>query len=430
MGMTHKELEEKLQKFDPELSGWVQRSFDRQITSLSLIATDSAASPLTQYLKGSALGNDFDGHNPLTHHSHIEELATERIRALFGAENAIIRTANVAAASRVVLLTLVKPGETVLSFNLRKQKYCRGSHMKFNFVKFALEPDTLTLNIQKLRYLAMRHKPVLIVCSATNYPKNINYRELRSAADECGAKLWVDLNQNAGLIAAKLIESPVPYADVVTFSTGDALHGPHNGIILSKKDLADPLKQVLIDSGYSSVKKNVFAALAITVKEVSCEEYKDFAHQVLDNARALEDGLKGAGVDVLSSPTENHLVVVRLTRNQDGATVAKKLEKGGLLVKAETLMTSDDRINYPILRLSSLDPTTRSLGTDDMFTIGMALGEFLNSPQDEHAIGAIKMIIQEMVENLPLFSEDWLPESEIVHEQDNALMMKAMIYGM
>ncbi len=428
--MVNKELEEKLQKYDPELSALVQRSFDRQITSLSLIATDSAASPLAQYLRGSALANDFDGHNPLTHHSRIEKLATERVRTIFGAEHAIIRTANTAAASRVVLLTLAKPGDTILSFNMRKQKYCRGSQMKFNFVKFALEPDTLMINIQKLRYLAMRNKPVLIVCSATNYAKNIDYKALRAVADECGAKLWVDLNQNAGLIAAKLIDSPVPYADVVTFSAGDALHGPHVGIILSKNYLAEPLKQTLVDSGYSSVKRNVFAALAITLKEVSSPEYEDFSNAVLENARALENGLKKSGVEVLFSPTENHLVIVRLKNGSDSAAIAKKLEKGGLLVKAEPLMTADDRINYPILRLSSLDPTTRALSSADMFTLGMALGEFLNSPQDDHSIDAFKLIIQEMVENLPLFSEDWLPESEIVHEQDNALMMKAMIYGM
>ena len=166
------------------------------------------------------------------------------------------------------------------------------------------------------------------------------------------------------------------------------------------------------------------------MKEISTVEYEDFSQAVLDNARALENGLKKSGVNVLCSPTENHLVVVRLKNGQDPASVAKKLEKGGLLVKPEFLMTNDDKINYPILRLSALDPTTRSLGTDDMFTVGMALGEFLNSSQDDAAIDGVKMIIQEMVENLPLFSEDWLPESEIVHEQDNALMMKAMIYGM
>lgn len=428
--MTSKELEDKLKKFDPELSALVQRSFDRQITSLSLIATDSASSPLSQYLGGSSLGNDFDGHNPLTHISRIEKLATERIRKLFGAEHAIIRTANTAAASRVVLLTLVRPGETILSFNLRKQKYCTGAHMKYNFVKFALEPKTFELNFQKLRYLAMRHKPVMIVCSATNYPKNINYKELRAVADECGAKLWVDLNQNAGLIAAKLIESPVPYADVVTFSTGDALHGPHAGIILSKQYIAEPLRQMLVDSGYSSVRKNVFAALAVTLKEIAGEEYRDFSRQVLENARALERGLQSAGAEVLCSPTENHLAVVRLKDNADCAAIAKKLEQGGLLVKAERLLTADDRISYPILRLSSLDPTTRSLGAEDMFTVGRALGEFLNSSQDEHMVESFSMIVREVVENLPLFSEEWLPEDELVREQDSELMMKAMIYGM
>lgn len=327
-------------------------------------------------------------------------------------------------------MTLAKRGDTILSYNLRKKKYCTGPQMTFNFVKFALEPDTLMLNFQKLRYSAMRNKPVLIIYSPTNYPRNIDYKDLRAVVDECGAKLWVDLNQNAGLVATKKLPSPVPYADVVTFSAGDALHGPQSGLILSKEELAEPLKQKIIDTGHSSVRKNVFAALAIVFKEVTSEEYLDFSEQTLENATALEKGLRKTGVDVICGPTENHLVIVRLKNGQDGAEIAQKLENGGLLVKAEPLMTSDDRINYPILRLSSLDPTTRALSSEDMFTLGMAIGEFLNSTQDDRSVDAIKMIIQEMVENLPLFSEDWLPESEIVHAQDSELLMKAMIYGM
>lgn len=423
----NKKLFKQLQKFDPELSSLLKISLDRQLYTLSLIPTDSAASPLSQYIKGSAIGNDFIGHYSAQHYSQIEQLAVKRCRELFGAEHAIVRTESAAAASRVVLQTFAKPDDTIFSFNLRKKEHCTGDQMQYDFIKFAVEPKNFHLNFDKLRSLALICNPKMIIYSPVNYPHNIDYKKLRKIADDVGAILWIDLGQNAGLIAAKKIPSPVPYADVATFSASDALHGPQSGIILSRKKFAETLEQKLIATGHLSMKKNVLAALAITFREAVCEEYSDFAQQILINARALEKGLRKAGAEVLI-PTENHLVLVRI--NQDGKELEEKLAQGGLLVKAEKLMTSDNNITYPVLRLSSLDPTTRGVDEEDMFTVGLMLGEFLKSRQDSKATASIGKIVKELVENLPLFSEEWLPETEIVHERDPELMMKALVYGM
>ena len=427
--MLNKKLFNSLKNFDPDLCDLLKYSLDRQITSLSLIPTDNAASPLSQYLKGSALGNDFIGHNSVEHYSRLEKLAAQRACDLFKAEHAIVRTGNLVAASRVVLQALVKPNDTILSFNLRKSEHCTGSQMQYKFVKFALEPDTLKLNFDKVRYLAMRNKPALIIYSPVNYPHNIDYKKLRTIADEVGANLWIDLGQNSGLIATGKIKSPVPYADVATFAASDALHGPQSGIILSTNKLADHLEKMVIETGHVSLKKNVLAALAISFREATCEEYDDYSQQVLDNARALEKGLQQAGVEVLFAPTENHLVIVRLRDDQDGELIADRLMQAGLLVKGEELMTSNDNITYPVLRLSSLDPTTRSLGADDMFTVGLVLGEFLKSSQDAQAIKSVGTVVREMVEDLPLFSEDWLPEGEVFREVDVDLALKTLVYG-
>ena len=189
------------------------------------------------------------------------------------------------------------------------------------------------------------------------------------------------------------------------------------------------MEKTVIETGHASLKKNVMAALAITFREVCCEEFQDYSQAVLDNAHALEKGLKKSGVKLLCSPTENHLVLAEIPKDSDRAEIEKKLEQAGLLVKSEILMTSDEKISYPVLRLSTLDPTTRALTEDDMFTVGMMLGEFLNSRQDERDIKSVEKIVRELVENLPLFSEEWLPEDEILHERDADLMMKAMIYG-
>lgn len=428
--MISNKLFKQLQKFDPDLCEVLKFSLDRQILTLSLIPTDNAASPLSQYLKGSALGNDFIGHNALEHYSRIEQLAVKRACELFKAEHAILRIGNPVAASRVVLMALANPGDTILSFNLRKSEHCSGERMKYNFVNFAIEPHTFKMNYDRVRYLALKNKPTLIIYSPVNYPHNIDYNKLRKIANEVGAKLWVDLGQNAGLVASGKIPSPVPYSDVATFSGSDGLHGPQSGIILSRKNIADVLEKTVIETGHASLKKNVMAALAITFREVTCEEFQDYAQAVSDNAHALENGLKKAGAKLFYSPTENHLVLVKIPEGNDGATIEKKLEQAGLLVKSETLMTSDEKISYPVLRLSSLDPTTRALNEDDMFKVGFTLGEFLNSRQDEKAIKSVEKVIKELVENLPLFSEEWLPEEEILRERDADLMMKAMVYGL
>ena len=426
--MVSKKLFEQLKKFDPDLCKLLKLSFDRQISTLSLIPTDNAASPLSQYLKGSALGNDFIGQNSVEHYSRLEKLAVQRACELFKAEHAIVRTGNPVAASRVVLQALAKSGDTIMSFNFRKREHCTGPQMQYNFVKFALEPDTLTLDFDKVRSIATAQKPKLIIYSPVNYPKNIDCSKLRNIADEVGANLWIDLGQNSGLIAANKIPSPVPYADVVTFAASDALHGPQSGVILSKKKFADLLEKTVVETGHVSLKKNVLAALAITFREVACEQYVDYAENVMINAQALEKGLKRSGIDTFCSPTENHLVLARLLDNQNSAAIVEKLSQGNLLVKAEKLMTSDDNISYSVLRLSSLDPTTRALGEGDMFNVGVTLGKFLKSAQSKSDIEAVKEVITKVVESLPLFAEEWLPDAEVTRGYDPELMMKAMIY--
>ncbi len=428
--MATNKLFKQLQKFDPELCEVLKFSLDRQLSTLSLIPTDSAASPLSQYLKGGALGNDFIGHNALEHYSRIEQLAVKRACKLFNAEHAILRLGNPVAASRVVLLALAQTGDTILSFNLRKKEHCTGEQMKYNFIKFAIDPHDMRLNYENVKYLALKNRPKLIIFSPTNYPHNIDYLKMQKMAEESGAILWVDLGQNAGLVAAGKIPSPVPYADILTFAGSDGLHGPQSGIILCRKKFADLLEKAVIETGHASLKKNVMAALAITFNEVSCPEFKEYAQAVMDNARALENGLNSAGIETYWKKTENHLVLPKMPENVDNKSVAAKLEQAGLLVKAETLMTSDENISYPILRLSSLDPTTRALNEKDLFRVGATLGEFLKSPQDSRAIKKVEQVVKEIIEGLPLFSEDWLPAEEIIRERDAELIMKSMIYGM
>ena len=423
--MPDKKILRRLENFDPELCQVLKNALHRQISTLSLIPTDSAASPFSAYLKGSALGNDFVDYKSAEHHSSLERIAVRRACELFNAEHAIVRLGNPAAASRVVLQAFAKTDDTIMSFNLRKSEYCTGDQMQYDFIKFSLEPDSLSLNWDKLRSLALLCEPKIIICSPVNYPKTIDYAALRKIADDAHAVLWVDIGQNAGLVAAKKIPSPVKFADVVTFAANDALHGPQTGIILCKKKYAALLDQKVIDTGHVSLKKNVLAALAVTFAEAACEAYEDYAEQVIENARALEDGLKKSGADVICSPTQNHLVIVRVNNAKN---VADKLAQANLLVKPEIFMTADDKISYHVLRLSTLDPTTRSLKEDDLFKVGQVLGKFLRSAQDNMAIQMVGKVIRKLVENQPLFSDEWLPDAEAARDVDSDLLMTAMVH--
>ena len=425
--MTNEKILRKLENFDPELCGQLRSALKQQRTTLSLIPTTNAASPFASFLKGSTLGDEIIDHHKAHRQSRLEKLAISRAKELFNAEHAIVRTGSLAIASRVVMLALLKKGDTVLSFNLRKSEHCTGD-LQYNFVKFGVEPDTLELNFAKVQALAHKHRPDMIIYSPVNYPRNIDYAGLRKIADEVGAYLWIDLGRNSGLIAAGKIPSPVPYADVATFAASDALHGPQNGIILCKEKIAELLDKTVIETGHSSLKKNVLASLALVFKEADCMEYQDYAQQVLDNARGLENGLLSAGCKLLCSPTENHLVLVQLPEGTNGSVVAEKLKTAGLMVKAEQLLTAEDTINYPILRLSSLDSATRYLQAEEMEEVGRVLGQFLNSPQDDVAMQVVNKFIKKLVEDLPLFAEDWLPEMEAFDDGDAEMSIRAMIH--
>ena len=425
--MTNEKILRKLENFDPELCGQLRSALKQQRTTLSLIPTTNAASPFASFLKGSTLGDEIIDHHKAHRQSRLEKLAISRAKELFNAEHAIVRTGSLAIASRVVMLALLKKGDTVLSFNLRKSEYCTGD-LQYNFVKFGVEPDTLELNFAKVQALAHKHRPDMIIYSPVNYPRNIDYAGLRKIADEVGAYLWIDLGQNSGLIAAGKIPSPVSYADVATFAASDALHGPQNGIILCKEKIAELLDKTVIETGHSSLKKNVLASLALVFKEADCMEYQDYAQQVLDNARGLENGLLSAGCKLLCSPTENHLVLVQLPEGTNGSVVAEKLKTAGLMVKAEQLLTAEDGISYPILRLSSLDSATRYLQPEEMEEVGRVLGQFLNSPQDDVAMQVVNKFIKKLVEDLPLFAEDWLPEMEAFDDGDAEMSIRAMIH--
>lgn len=409
--MQNHTLTESLAAFDPEIYGLMQEEVQKQRFTLSLLPTSNAVSPFSAYLKGSIFGNGHLDHHAVQSHLQLEEIAAQRAEKLFGADHAIVRISDIAAASRVVFQALLETGDTVLSFNRRKAEHCSGAHVQYSFISFSIEPDTEQINLERVEQLVKARKPKLIIYSPVNYPRHLDYAKLKDIATASGAYLWVDIGQNAGAVAAGCAPSPVPHADVVTFPTGDSLHGPQSAVILTHKDLARRMNKAVLDTGHSMVKKNVLAALATTFLEAGSQAFKDYCQQVLKNAKALEKGLHDAGVKTLCGDTESHLVLACLPADAEIEEMVKKLREAGFMVKGDQMLTSDESKTFPILRLSALDPTTRALKETSLQAVGHLLGEFIQSGGDEAAQQKARAQIRAILMDKPLFSDEWLPKN-------------------
>lgn len=409
--MQNQTLTESLAAFDPEIYGLLQEEIQKQRFTLSLLPTSNAVSPFSAYLKGSIFGNGHLDHHAIQSHMKLEEIAEKRAAKLFGADHAIVRVADIAAASRVVFQALATVGDTILSFNRRKSEHCIGEHVQYNFISFSIEPETEKIDLNRVEQLAKARKPRIIIYSPVNYPLHLDYKKLKEIAREVGAYLWVDIGQNAGAVAAGLAPSPVPYADVVTLPTGDSLHGPQSAVILTSKDLAGNMDRALLDTGHSIVKKNVLAALATTFLEAGSPAFKAYCEQVLKNTKALEKGLHDAGIKTLCGNTESHLVLAKLPAGAEPEEMAVKLREAGFRVKGDVMLTADEGKTFPILRLSALDPTTRALKETALQTIGHLLGEFIQTNGADEVQEKVKVQIHAILMGKPLFSDEWLSQN-------------------
>ena len=409
--MQNQTLTESLAAFDPEIYGLLQEEIQKQRFTLSLLPTSNAVSPFSAYLKASIFGNGHLDHHAVQSHLILEDIAARRAEKLFGADHAIVRISDIAAASRVVFQALATTGDTILSFNRRKAEHCIGEHLRHNFVSFSIEPETEQIDLDRVAQLASARKPRLIIYSPVNYPRHIDYARLKEIAAGVGAYLWVDIGQNAGAVAAGCAPSPIPYADVVTMPTDDSLHGPQSAVIFTTTDLAENMDQAVLDTGHSMVKKNVLAALATSFLEAGSPAFKAYCEQVLRNARALEKGLHDAGIKTLCGNTESHLVLAELPNDMIPEKMAKKLRDAGIMAKGDTMLTSDDSKTFSILRLSTLDPTTRALKEAALQTIGHLLGDFIQSGGDESAQKKVKTQIRAILMDKPLFSDEWLSKN-------------------
>ena len=410
--MKREEVVSHLKTFDPEIYNLLEEERERQRYTLSLMPNMNAMSPFAKYLEGSVLTNSiFDRRDDTpTGGLHLAGIVRQRAMDLFRCDHAIVRLGNIVAASRVVFQALLEPGDTVLSFNLRKKDHVAG--LSYKFENYGIEPGTQEIDWGAVRAQAERVKPRLIIFSPVSYPRTIDYQILFEIAQSVDAYFWVDISQSAGLVAAKLVPSPVPLADVVTFSTRDSLRGPDGAILLTKQELAARMDTAVINTGHEALHMNHLAALGVVLREAGSESYRIYAEQVVRNAQVLARTLADHGASVLCGGTDTHLVLASTAAGIDMREAVKAIGRMGIRVKPDSVPTMTSGLYLHALRLSTSSLTTRGMAEQDIAYIGSLLARPLTTILSPEEIEKTRQEITALVKDAPIFDDEWVGDSE------------------
>ncbi|MBQ3876572.1 MAG: serine hydroxymethyltransferase [Oscillospiraceae bacterium] len=375
---------ELLKELDPEIAEAILSEANRQNNTIELIASENVVSNGVLAAMGSILTNKYaEGYPKKRYYGGceyvdvVEDLAIARAKSLFGAEHINVQPHSGSQANMAVYFAVLKPGDTVLGMNLGHGGHLtHGSPVNisgsyFNFIPYGIDAQTGRIDYEVVRTLALQHKPKLIVAGASAYPREIDFEMFAQIAKECGAYLMVDMAHIAGLVAAKLHPSPVPYADFVTSTTQKTLRGPRGGLILCKEQYAKAIDKAIFPGTQGGPLMHVIAAKAVCFKEAATPEFTEYQTKVLKNSKALAKKLLELGFNLISGGTDNHLSLIDLRNfNITGKELEHRLDDVHITVNKNAIpndpetpfVTSGIRIGTPAV-------TTRGLNADDMCCI-------------------------------------------------------------
>ena len=416
-------LNSSLHEVDPDVAAAVDAELHRQQSTLEMIASENFAPVASLEAQGSVLTNKYAEGYPgrryyggCEHVDVIENIARERIKELFGADAANVQPHSGASANAAAMFALLKPGDTIMGLDL-----AHGGHlthgMKINFsgklynvVAYHVDEKTSHVDMDEVARLAREHRPQMIVAGWSAYPRQLDFAAFRRIADEVGALLMVDMAHFAGLVAAGLHPSPVPYADVVTTTTHKTLGGPRGGVILSKKEYAKKINSAVFPGQQGGPLEHVIAAKAVSFKIAATDEFKERQQRTLDGARLLAERLLqqdavDAGVSVLSGGTDVHLVLVDLRNSElDGQQAEDRLHEVGITVNRNAvpndprppMVTSGLRIGTPAL-------ATRGFQEEDFREVADIIAQALLPGFDESKAKSLSARVTALAEKHPLY---------------------------
>lgn len=396
---------------DREVFDAIDREVERQNTTIQLIASENFTSPAVMEAVGSALTNKYSEGYPGKRYyggnqvvDEIEALAIERVKDLFGAEAANVQPHSGANANLGVYLALLEAGDTVLGLSLDHGGHLtHGSPVNisgrfYNFVSYSVTPSDERLDFDQIRDLAVEHRPKMIVAGATAYPRVIEPEPLRQICDEVGALLLFDAAHIAGLIAGGVHPNPVPFADVVTFTTHKTLRGPRGGCIVSKEEYGAAINKAIFPGLQGGPLEHVIAGKAVAFKEAADPSFALYAEQIVKNSQALAEGLGANGFRLVSGGTDNHLMLIDLRpfdENLTGKDAQNVLDRAGITLNKNTI-PDDPRSPFVTsgLRIGTPSVTTQGMTEPEMATIANLITRVLRSPEDEVQIKAVRAEVE------------------------------------
>ena len=407
---------EDIKTVDQEVAQAITDEFERQSSHIELIASENWVSPAVMSAMGSVLTNKYaEGYPGKRYYGGcecvdvVEELARERAKELFGCEYVNVQPHSGAQANMAVQFAILEPGDTVMGMNLDHGGHLtHGSPVNFSGKYFHIVPygvnDQGFIDYEEVRRIALECKPKMIIAGASAYARTIDFKKFREIADEVGAVLMVDMAHIAGLVAAGLHPSPIPYADVVTTTTHKTLRGPRGGMILCNQAAADKynFNKAIFPGTQGGPLMHVIAAKAVCFKEALQPEFKEYQKQILKNAQALCRGLLDRDIQIVSGGTDNHLMLVDLTKyNLTGKEVEKLLDSVHITCNKNTI-PNDPKSAFVTsgVRLGTPAVTSRGLKEEDMDQIAEAIAMMIK--EGEAAAPKAKAIVKALTEKYPL----------------------------
>ncbi|MDP6182983.1 MAG: serine hydroxymethyltransferase [Gammaproteobacteria bacterium] len=406
-----------LLRADPDVFAALKLEEQRQLDGLELIASENYASAAVIEAVGSVFTNKYaEGYPGKRYYGgcdnvdEIETLAIQRAQDLFKAEHANVQAHSGSAPNMAVYFAALESGDTVLGMELAHGGHLTHGHPKnfsgrqYNFVGYGVDTESEQIDYDAVRSIARKAKPKLIVCGYTAYPRIIDFAAFRDIADETGALLMADIAHIAGLVVGGVHPSPVPFCDFVTTSTHKTLRGPRGGMVLCRKEFAKAIDSAVFPGTQGGPLMHVIAGKAVALREAGSPDFADYAARVVENARALADGLNEEGLRLVSGGTDNHLMLIDFgPEGASGRAMQSALEKAGITANKNTVpretrkptVTSGVRLGTPAL-------TTRGFGPGEMRQIARWIRRVHDNRRDDEELAAIRAEVREMALTFPV----------------------------
>jgi glycine hydroxymethyltransferase len=409
---------QRLSEADPAIFRLIREETRRQAEGLELIASENFVSPAVLEALGSSLTNKYaEGYPGKRYYGgcevvdQVEQLAIDRAKQLFGADHANVQPHSGSQANMAAYFALAQPGDTLLAMSLNFGGHLtHGSPVNFSgklfkIVPYGLKQGDETIDLDEVARLAKEHRPKIIVVGASAYPRTLHFDRFAEIARSVGAAMVVDMAHIAGLVAAGLHPSPVPYSEIVTTTTHKTLRGPRGGMILCREQYAKTLNSQIFPGIQGGPLEHVIAAKAVAFGEALRPEFKEYQRRIVENAQVLAQGLVRSGLRLVSGGTDNHLILVDLRpKKLTGQVAEEALGKAGITVNKnmipwdpeKPMTTSGIRVGTPAL-------TTRGMRAGEMQRVAQLIGQVLDAPGDEAALGRVRGAVKELCRQFPMY---------------------------